>query len=100
AARLAERAAGVNVVELRPEQGADGVARSKAPVAREGEIRQENQSLWLRQNGANVTPAGVSQVHPAQRAQLDHESSRAARSGHGPVRAGSSTAYTIGIWPR
>ncbi len=71
AQRLAQRGAGVLLIELRPEECEDRVAPVEAARGRHGEVGDEREPPRLRQQGGHLVTLGVRETHRSQRLERD-----------------------------
>ncbi len=70
--RPPEGGAGMLLVELRPEEGQQGVAAMEPAGRGDGEIGEQGEALGLAQHRAELFAGGVTQVEQAERPETDH----------------------------
>ena len=60
------------LVQLRPEEGQQGVSTVEAPGGGEGQIGEQGDSLGRRQNRAKLLSVGIAQIEPSQGPKFNH----------------------------
>src|SRR5712692_11142633 len=70
--RLAQRGAGMLLVELRPEQRQQAVTAVEALGPCGGEVGEEREASGLAEQGPYVASIGAGEAQPPEHAELDH----------------------------
>src|SRR5712692_957509 len=94
--RLAQRGAGMLLVELRPEQRQQAVTAVEALGPCGGEVGEEREASGLAEGGPYVAAIGAGEAQPPEHAELDHARPRRTRRGSEPHEQ-RGAAVTAGV---